>query len=315
MDHVKDRQDLHDRNVKPNAEAKADAIDVLRLRYWQHILNEMLKRNQFKIPIHLAFGHEAAAIGLDRCIGAEDAICLTHRNVAYNLVRLGSIDAVLEHYRLEPKSARPGLMGSMNLAAERTSIAYTSSILCNNLPVAAGIAMNRKLAGKASVVFVVTGDGAMEEGAFWETLVFARSHGLALVIIVENNNHSMSSTIVQRRSGIDLAQVCAGTGLSYHHAEGAILGNVKAAIGAARAKAVSGTPSCVELELSTFNQHAGSTPGWPDDPLRISLADGLIVKDAPEDPVYHIRQALGSVVFQQLANQIMKADSSEKYLH
>ena len=155
----------------------------------------------------------------------------------------------------------------------------------------------------------------MEEGAFWETQVFARSHGLALVIIVENNDYSMSSTIAQRRSAIDLAQVCAGTGLNYHHADGAILGKAKAAIAAARAEAASGTPACVELELSTFNQHSGPTPGWPDDPLRIALEDGLIVKNGPEDPLYHIRQALGGAVFQQLANQIMKADSSDKYLY
>lgn len=315
MDHVKDKQGLADQSVRPGTDANADAMDVIRLRYWQHILNEMLKGKKFKIPIHLAFGHEAAAVGLHRCVGAEDAICLTHRNVAYNLARSGSLDAILEHYRLEPNTARPGLMGSMNLAAVRTSIAYSSSILCNNLPVAAGIAMNRKLAKRAGVVFVVTGDGAMEEGAFWETLVFARSHGLALVIIVENNDYSMSSTIAQRRSDIDLEHVCTGAGLSYHHSQGAVVESAKAAIGAARAKAASGTPACVELDLSTFNQHAGPTPGWPDDPLRIALEDGLVVKNGPEDPVFNIQQMLGSAVFQQLSNQIMRTESSDKYLH
>lgn len=315
MDHVKDQLLPEDQGVEPESDANADAIDVLRLRYWQHLLNEMLKRKQFKIPIHLAFGHEAAAVALDRCVGPDDAICLTHRNVAYNLARLRSLDAVLEHYRLAAKPNLPGLMGSMNLAAERTAIAYTSSILGNNLPVATGIAMNRKLAGRAGVVFVVTGDGAMEEGAFWETLVFARSHRLGLVIIVENNNCSMSSTIDQRRTGIQLAQICVGVGICYRHAKGAIFSDTKTAISAARADAAEGNPACVELDLTTFNQHAGPTPGWPEDPLRIALEDGLLVKAVPEDPVYHIQQALGSTAFQQLTNQIMKAYSSEKYLH
>ena len=315
MDHVKDQQLPKDQGVEPESDANVDAFDVLRLRYWQHLLNEMLKRKQFKIPIHLAFGHEAAAVALNRCVGPDDAICLTHRNVAYNLARLKSLDAILEHYRLVARPNLPGLMGSMNLAAERTAIAYTSSILGNNLPVATGIAMHRKLAGRTGVVFVLTGDGAMEEGAFWEALVFARSHRLGLVIIVENNNCSMSSTIDQRRTGIQLAQICDGVGIFYRRAKGAIFSDTKTAIGAARTDAAEGNPACVELELTTFNQHAGPTPGWPEDSLRIALEDGLLVKAALEDPVYHIQQAFGRTAFQQLISQIMKADSSEKYLH
>src|SRR5579872_4119556 len=80
--------------------SEADAIAVLRLRHWHHLLNEMLKQRQFKIPIHLAFGHEAAAVAMDRSMETDDRLCLSHRNVAYNLARTKSLDAVLEHYRL-----------------------------------------------------------------------------------------------------------------------------------------------------------------------------------------------------------------------
>src|SRR5437016_5397666 len=52
--------------------SEADAIAVLRLRHWHHLLNEMLKLRQFKIPIHLAFGHEAAAVAMDRSMERDD---------------------------------------------------------------------------------------------------------------------------------------------------------------------------------------------------------------------------------------------------
>lgn len=294
--------------------ASSEMLDVLRLRYWHHLLNEMLKRKQFRIPVHLAFGHEAVAVALDQCLAQGDSVCLSHRNAAYNLVRSKSLDAVLQHYRLAPADPTPGLMGSMNLSAH-ASIAYTSSILGNNIPVAAGIAMNRKVGAKGGVVYVFTGDGAMEEGSFWETLVFSRSHGLGLVIVVENNNNSMSSTIEQRRSNIDLSKISAGAGLSFHRANGAILADSIATLADARASAASGIPACVELEISTFNQHSGPTPGWPGDPLSISLENGLIVKENAADPVFHIRQALGPEAFNRAAEQVMKADSREKYLH
>ena len=289
----------------------ATSLAVLRLRYWQHLLNEMLKEKQFKVPIHLGFGHEAAAVALDYSMAAEDRLCLTHRNAAYNLARIKSLKAVLQHYRLEEYSPAGGLMGSMNLAVDGSAIAYASSILGNNLPVAAGMAMNRLVTGQNGVVFVLTGDGAMEEGSFWETLVFSCSHNLPLVIVVENNNHSMSSTIKQRRCNINLDQVCAGIGVKYFSASGAVVEDSVTVLSQARQNAASGNPVCVELRLSTFCQHAGPTPGWPDDPLRISIDDGLLVSDSAEDPVYNVREALGVDKYRSVSDEFLKADGFE----
>lgn len=283
-----------------------ELFDVLCIRYWHHILNEMLKKKQFKIPIHLGFGHEAAAVAMDRTMEPGDKLCLSHRNVAYNLARAKSLDAILGHYNLSSPSATGAFMGSMNLATEGTGIIYTSSILGNNLAVAAGIAMHRSLTRKPGVVFVMTGDGAIEEGIFWETLIFSRSHKLPLVVVVENNDFSMSSTISQRRSDIDLAHVCAGVGFQYTKAAGAVLHEVKDALSAARVSAAAGVPVCVELNLSTLCQHAGPTPGWPDDPLRIAIENGLLVEDTPRDPLHHIRNTLGAAEFQRLSKQVME---------
>jgi pyruvate dehydrogenase E1 component alpha subunit len=286
-------------------------VEVVRLRYWQHLLNEMLKQKQFKIPIHLAFGHEAAAVAMDLTMAPADRLCLSHRNAAYNLARAKSLEVVLAHYRLAERPTAGGLMGSMNLAVEKTSIAYSSSILGNNLAVATGIAMHRWLVRQPGVVFVCTGDGAMEEGTFWESLIFSRSHRLPLVVVVENNDYSMSSTIAERRSSVDLSHVCAGVGYQYFKASGAVLDDVRVALTAARASASEGAPALVELDISTFCQHAGPTPGWPTDPLRIAIEDGLLVEDSPDDPVFHIKQALGNDEFERLAEQVMKAGAGE----
>lgn len=286
-------------------------VAVLRIRYWQHLLNEMLKQKQFRIPIHLAFGHEAAAVAMDLTMEPDDRLCLSHRNAAYNLARAKSLAAVLSHYRLAERPAAGGLMGSMNLAVKETSIAYSSSILGNNLAVAAGIAMHRTLVRRPGVVFVCTGDGAMEEGLFWESLIFTRSHKLPMVVVVENNDYSMSSTIAQRRSSVNLAQVCAGVGYEYLKASGAMLDQVKGALSAARASAARGAPALVELDISTFCQHAGPTPGWPDDPLRIALDDGLLVENSADDPVFHIKNALGDEEFGKLSQQIIEAGGGD----
>ena len=289
------------------AAADVGLLDVLRVRFWFHQLNEMLKQKQFNIPIHLGFGHEAVAVAVDQTMGADDRLCASHRNSHYNLARSKSLEAVLAHYRLVQRTQEGGLMGSMNLAVDGTSIAYSSSILGNNMAVSTGIAMNRKLNGRPGVVFNATGDGAMEEGIFWESLIFARSHALPLVVIVENNDYSMSSTIAQRRCPVDLSKVCAGVGFGYFRANGAVLSEARAALGSARQSAGNGLPALVEMEVSTFCQHAGPTPGWPTDPMKLSIENGLLAEDSPDDPVFHVKKALGDEEFARVCGDIMKA--------
>lgn len=293
------------------AYSDSEAIALIRLRYWQHLLNEMLKAKQFKVPIHLAFGHEAAAVAMDLTMQPDDVLCLTHRNGAYNLARSKAFEAELAHYRLESRPDGVGHMASMNLAMEHTGIAYASSILGNALAVASGIALHRKMVERPGVVFVAMGDGAIEEGVFWESLIFARTHELRLVVVVENNDFSLGSTIKQRRSPIDLALVCAGLGVTYRQVSGALLPDVKVALGTARGEASQGHISAVEMDIQTFNQHAGPTPGWPEDPTHIALEDGLLLGEHPKDPLYHLREAIGPVAFDRLEAQVIARDHDE----
>jgi TPP-dependent pyruvate/acetoin dehydrogenase alpha subunit len=283
----------------------SESTALVRLRHWMHQLNEMLKTGTFVIPVHLGFGYEAAAVGMDVTMQADDVLCLSHRNAAYNLARAKSLDVVLSHFRLDPRADGLAQLGSMNLAVDESGIAYSSSILGNNLAVASGIAMNRRLQGRPGVVFVATGDGAMEEGIFWESLIFARSHHLGLVVVVENNDCSMSSSIAQRRSPIDLSLVCAGLGVTYRRAPGAVLTEVKTALAAARDEASTGQPAVVEFDITAFNQHAGPTPGWPGDPMHIALEAGLLVGDDDSDPLVPLRTFLGVAEFDRLVAEVI----------
>jgi len=286
--------------------SESECIDLIRLRYFQHQINEMLKLGLFKVPIHLAIGHEAVAVAMDGTMKADDVLSLSHRNAAFNLARTKSLAGVLKHYQLESQAAAIGQMGSMNLAMDGAGIVYTSSILGNNLAVSAGIALNRKLLKRTGIVFVATGDGALEEGVFWETMVFARSHSLKLVIVVENNDHSMSSTIAQRRSPIDLSLVCAGLGVAYFDANGASLASSKAALASARISAAVNKVALVEIKVKSFCQHAGPTPGWPSDPLQIALSNGLLmVGENTQDPLADLAHVIGAAEFDRLCTLVM----------
>lgn len=54
---------------------------------------------------------------------------------------------------------------------------------------AAGLALAKKMSNNPGEVFVLLGDGELQEGQVWETAMFANHHGLSnLVAIVDRNN-------------------------------------------------------------------------------------------------------------------------------
>lgn len=277
--------------AQANSEAAVQAArQVLQIRYWQHLFNELLKRQptRFRIPIHCAFGHEAIAVATHLAMRGEDRLLLTHRNMAYHLARAGAIEPLLLEYELSAAGLSAGRLGSMNLANPARGLVYSSSILGNNLPVACGMALAHRERGSDGRIFVLTGDGAMEEGAFWESLIFAQSHKLPVIFVVENNNHSLASTIAERRCAIDIATLAASVGVPFTRLEG----NDPVAYAAALDADVTAGPVIREAMVKTLCNHAGATPGWAADPKLISLEAGLEIEATPADPVHIARRVL-----------------------
>ncbi len=285
------------------------AAQVLRIRYWQHIVNERMKRGAIKMAVHTAFGYEAIAVAVSNAMGPSDQLVLTHRSIAHNLAREGAIEPALDEYVMAPTGLGHGRLGSMNMSNPSRGVVYVSSILGNNLSVASGLAVGQKLLNKDGVVIVTTGDGAMEEGTFSETLVLAKSLDLRLLIIVENNDFAMASTIAERRRPIALSIVCQGYGVRHHALSGNHVGVYADALKQIRSDIIEkNEPACLEVSLTMMNRHAGTTPGWPTDPMKVDLNNGLIVHEDDTDPVYVVRSLLDPDVYRDIEEKVLAQD-------
>ena len=155
---------------------------LTKLRMWQMEINEELKKKRYKVPVHLGLGTEALVVAVSSIVRDNDNLLLTHRNAAYNLVRAADPMDVVHEYELSRSGAAFGQLGSMNLSIPESGVVYASSILGNNISVACGFAYGQRISGNNSITVVITGGGAMEEGAFYEGLVFAKSHELPLIL-------------------------------------------------------------------------------------------------------------------------------------
>ena len=188
-----------DATVESKLSNKMKAVRGIQLS-----INKKMIEGQFRIPIHLAIGHEAVAVCLAEVFRPQDKLLLTHRNIHFHLAFGATEEQLTDEYLLKPSGLASGKLGSMNLVNPKIGNIYTSNILGNNFPVAIGIALAIKMKKQDGIVWVITGDGAVEEGSFYEAVLFASSLKLPIVFVIENNQWSLGTNISERRVQIDL---------------------------------------------------------------------------------------------------------------
>lgn len=103
-----------------------------------------------------------------------------------------------------------------------SGVEHSTGALGHGLAVGAGcgLALRRQGIGDSSVL-VLMGDGEIQEGSVWESLMFIRHHALTNVVALIDNNRI--SSITQTNQVIDmnpLANRFAGFGFSVHEVDG-----------------------------------------------------------------------------------------------
>lgn len=274
--------------------------EILKIRIAQMMINEQYKKDKFKIPIHLAFGHETIAMAVNRTMENQDKLILSHRNVAYNLAREQKLKGILDEYFLKTNGIAEGKLGSMNLMNLSKGVIYTSSILGNNISVAIGVALSQKMKSQNGFTIVLVGDGSIEEGSFHESLMMAKSLKLPILIIVENNEWSMATRISERRCDIDLEKFTSGYGIKFVHLSGNNPLEYIEKLKNLRDYSMSNNePVCVEVDVTTLgdwrlkteeypngkfiNYHAGPAPSVE---LKTCPA---VIESSTKDPVYALK--------------------------
>lgn len=286
------------------------AREMLRIRLSQILVNEEYKAGKFKIPVHLAMGHEAIAVAVSHTLEDGDKLVLSHRNIEFNLARLGKLRPILDEYLLQKSGLQRGRLGSMNLINPPRGIIYSSSILGNNFSVACGIAMAEKIMGRNGATFVFGGDGSMEEGSFYENLLNAKSWGLPVVFVIENNEWSLGTHISERRCPIDLGKLTTAFEIPRFVLEGNHVHHYIETFKTVRELVLREmSPICIEVAVKTLgdrkaddgryiNYHAGPSP--------VVDASMVLLRDNEDDPLFVMSQEIGSENLLAIAKEIME---------
>lgn len=212
---------------------------------------------------HLSIGQEASAAGMCAALANQDYIWSGHRCHAHYLAKGGDVKAMFAELAGKVTGCARGWGGSMHLVDPDVNMLGTSAIVAGAIPLAAGAALACKLRKEKRVSVAFFGDGAAEQGVFWETLNFAVVHKLPLIFFCENNLYATHSHILKRQPSPDIAERVR----PFISTAGIVDGNdalavfSKAEEAAQRARSGAG-PSFIEAKTYRMKEHWGIKEDW-----------------------------------------------------
>ena len=165
----------------------------LLIRRSEEKIIELYNTDKIKSPVHLSIGQEAVAVGVSLALSESDIIFSNYRGHAHFIAREANLDKMWAELYGKSRGTARGKGGSMHLNDYEKNFIPTSAIVSTAVPEAVGYAFALKYKKQEGIVVCYHGDGATDEGVFWESLNFASLHSLPIIFICENNKYAIYS--------------------------------------------------------------------------------------------------------------------------
>jgi TPP-dependent pyruvate/acetoin dehydrogenase alpha subunit len=136
---------------------------------------------------HVYIGQESTGVAACEALKPDDYVFSTHRNHGHVIAKGGDPGKVLAEIIGRDTGYCRGRAGTFHVAAPDLKIIHTSAIVGGCLALAAGTALASQVQETSAVSVVFFGDGAMEEGVFYEAMNIAKLWQLPLLFLMENN--------------------------------------------------------------------------------------------------------------------------------
>ncbi|MFO0753198.1 MAG: thiamine pyrophosphate-dependent dehydrogenase E1 component subunit alpha [Thermodesulfovibrionales bacterium] len=163
--------------------------------------------DDMKTPMHMSFGEEAVVVGVCHALGEAGQVFGTYRSHAAFIAKTEDTDEFFAELYAKDTSSLKGKGGSMHLCSPRHGFMGTSAIVASHISVAAGAAFANKRQKNGKIVAAFFGDGAVDEGVFWESLNAACLMKLPVVFVCEDNGFAVHTPAAARRGYASLPRV------------------------------------------------------------------------------------------------------------
>jgi len=170
---------------------------MVLIRRFEEMAGEQYGRGKIGGFLHLYIGEEACAVGAINALRADDYIVTHYRDHGHALVKGCSPRAVMAELFGKRTGVSHGMGGSMHLFCAHTRMMGGYAIVGGGIPLGSGIALGLKHQGSELLCMTIFGDGAVNEGAFHESLNMAALWKLPVIFFCENNLYGMGTALTR----------------------------------------------------------------------------------------------------------------------
>ena len=257
---------------------------MLLIRGFEDLVQSLFLRGEVYGTTHLYSGQEAIATGVASLLEERDRVAATYRGHGHALALGVDPQQLLDEMLGRASGINGGRAGSMNVNSPADRLIGSFGIVGGSIAAATGaaLALKRTTGGIAVAYF---GDGAMNQGYFFECLNFCQVHKLPLVFVCENNGYGeytafQSVTAGEIRARAEVMEVPAET------IDGMSVWTVREAAKRALEHARGGNgPAFLEALTYRFVGHSRSDPGH-------YRPDGELDEWRTRDPIVRLRTQL-----------------------
>jgi pyruvate dehydrogenase E1 component alpha subunit len=213
--------------------SKADQLELLRkmlqIRRFEQAGLAKYQGGKMSGFIHLYIGQESVAAGICSLMGEHDHVITAYRCHGHALAVGMSMNECMAELYGKATGCSKGKGGSMHFFAPDKNYWGGHGIVAGQTPLGLGLAYGIKYKGLKGAALCFLGDGAVNQGCFYESLNMASLMDLPVIYVIENNGYSMGTSLA-RSSVIKtcLAERGESFGVAWAQAKGADINEVRA---------------------------------------------------------------------------------------
>jgi len=186
---------------------------MVTIRTVENTVAESITKKEVGCPCHLYSGEEAVAVGVCSNLNKDDWIYSSHRSHGHYIAKGGNLDALMAEVYCRQTGASRGRGGSMHLSSPEIGFPGSSAIVSGTISLAVGSALAFKIMGTRRMAVSFFGDGAADEGVFYESLNLSALYKLPILFVCENNLYSTHLPITKCLADQDLVKKARAMGV------------------------------------------------------------------------------------------------------
>ena len=163
---------------------------MLIIRKFEEAIRDLYKDGKIRGSFHPCVGQEATAVGSCWALRKNDYMTCTYRGHGQAIAKGLSVRTAMAEMLGKVTGCSKGKGGSMHFTDPTIGLLGANAIVAAGLPLAAGAALAAQLQKQDKVALTFFGEGAVNQGVFFETLNLAVIWKLPVIFVCENNRYS-----------------------------------------------------------------------------------------------------------------------------